>query len=78
MVKTNYEVPIHSVTKLKNHKVQNWVNRNTYLNNILDSQQVSQNIWNTVSFHLLKFDSFKNSGLKVLNLCFKHFKCSNV
>ena len=27
----------------------------TFLNNILNNQQVSQKLWNTVSFHLLKF-----------------------
>ena len=38
----------------------------TFLNNILDSQWVSQKFWNTVSLHLLKVVSFKTSGLKTL------------
>ena len=50
----------------------------TFLINILDIQQVSQNVWNTVSLHLLKLVAFKTSGLEILKLCFKHFKCSNV
>ena len=42
-LKTNYDVPIHSTTKLKNPKVQYWVKTEmqTLLNNILNSQQVS-------------------------------------
>ena len=50
----------------------------TFLNNILDSQEVSQKFWNTVSFHLLKPAAIKTSGLKILKLCFKNVKCSNV
>ena len=30
---------------------------------------MSQNFWNTVSFHLLKLVAFKISGLKILKLC---------
>ena len=37
----------------------------TFLNNILDSQEVSQKLWNTVSFLLLKLAGFKTSGLNV-------------
>ena len=40
-----------------------------FLNNILDSQQVSQKFWNIVSFHLLKPVAFKTSGLKILKPC---------
>ena len=49
----------------------------TFLNNISDSQEVSQKLWNTVSFHLLKLAAFKTSGLKMLNICFKLLECSN-
>ena len=49
----------------------------TFLNNISDSQEVSQKFWNTVSFHLLKLVAFKTSGLKMLNISFKLFECSN-
>ena len=75
-LKTNYDVPIHSTTKLKNPKVQYWVKTEMYtlLNNILNSQQVSQKFWNTVSFHFLKLVAFESSGFKILKLCFKHFK----
>ena len=50
----------------------------TFLNNILDSQEISQKIWNTVLFHLLKRVAFKTSGLNIIKPCFEHFKCSNV
>ena len=77
MVEINHDFSIHSVTKLKRHKVQNWVNANILLN-ILDSQEAPQKFWNTVSFHLLKLVAVKTSDLKILKFCFKHFICSNV
>ena len=30
VVKINYAAPIHSITKLKKYKVQNWVNTDTF------------------------------------------------
>ena len=77
MVEINHDFSILSATKLKKHKVQNWVNADIFLN-ILDSQEAPQKFWNTVSFHLLKLAAFKISDLKILKLCFKHFICSNV
>ena len=77
MVEINHDFSMHSATKLKKHKVQNWVNADIFLN-ILDSQEAPQKFWNTVSFHLLKLAAFKTSDLKILKLCFKHFICSNV
>ena len=38
VMKINYDVPIHSATKLKKHKVRNWVNTDIFLNKILDSR----------------------------------------
>ena len=67
-MKISYDVPITSGTKLKKHKVRNELIQ-TFLNKILDRQQVSQKIWNIVSFHDLKLVAFKTSGLKNLKLC---------
>ena len=73
----NYDIPVHSAKKVEKHKVQNWVNTDILLN-ILDSPHVSQKFWNTVLFHLLRFVAFKTSGLNILKVYFKLFKCSDV
>ena len=41
----------------------------TFLNTILDRQQVLQKVLNTALFHLLKLDSFNTFRLKILKLC---------
>ena len=51
---------MHSATKLKKQKVQNWVNSDIFLNKVLGNTL----FWNTVLFHLLKLVALKTSGLK--------------
>ena len=48
----------------------------TFLNNILDSQQVSRKFWNTVSFHVLKLVAFKTSSCICIKVSLRNSTCN--